>query len=149
MSTITQKGRAVVAMLALGLALVGIFAGAALAGSRVPAGYTAADWRADQLRSVGLNQRYHLGTYRTVGTAAPQAYLRALMIRSDALNRKYHLGRYAIARAARAVTQQSSGFDWGDAGIGAAATAGLVLVAIGVGAGARRYRAVRRVSAVS
>jgi len=71
--------------------------------------------------------------------------VRAVMLRSDALNRKYHLGRYAVTSA----TRQSGGFDWGDAGIGSAATLGLVLTAMAVTAGARRYRGVHHNPVVS
>jgi hypothetical protein len=136
MNIISRKVSAVV----LGATLAGFAAGAGQSSvGAVPKGYSAQEWNAIQLRSEALDQKYHLGAFRTPKGDSAQAE-RALMLRSDALNRKYHLGRYAIVRPAR----QASGFDWGDAGIGSAATLGLVLAAIGATAGARRYRAVQR-----
>jgi hypothetical protein len=73
-------------------------------------------------------------SFRNAGGDA--AAMRALMLRSEALDRKYHLGRYAVAPLAR----QSGGFDWGDAGIGAAAILGLVLFAGGAVLGTRKRR---------
>jgi hypothetical protein len=143
MNTVTRQIWAVVAAATLGFTLAGIFAGALLAGTRTPQGYTAQEWKAMQIRSEALNQKYHLGAYRTVSGNSAQAE-RALMLRSVALNRKYHLGRYAVVRG----TQQS-GFDWGDAGIGSAATLGLVLAAVGATAGARRFRSVEHGRAIS
>jgi hypothetical protein len=124
------------AALMLGVAL----AGSAFAASRVPAGFTAAEWRADRLRSAGLDQKYHLGTFRTQASV-PQAWLRALQIRSEALNRKYHLGRYAVSNPA---PSPASGFDWGAAGVGSAVTLGFVLIVFGVATGTRRYRDLRQ-----
>jgi hypothetical protein len=112
----------IVCALTLGFAL----AGAANAAANVPSGYTAQQWRADQLRSQGLDRKYGLGT---------QTWLRALRIRSDALNRKYDLGRYALPSP---VVQATSSFHWGDAGIGAAAALGTLLVGVAVVMGARR-----------
>jgi hypothetical protein len=129
-----------VSVVVLGATLGGIAASGVQAGTAtVPRGFSAQEWNAIQLRSEALDQKYLLGAYRIAKGDGAQAE-RALMLRSDALNRKYHLGRYAIVRQ----TRQASGFDWGDAGIGSAATLGLVLAAIGATAGARRYRAVQR-----
>jgi hypothetical protein len=92
----------------------------------IPKGYSAEEWNAIQLRSEALNQKYHLGAYRTVNVGGDSAQAeRALMLRSDALNRKYHLGRYSIVRP----TREPSGFDWNDLGIGVAALIGLALFA--------------------
>lgn len=143
MNTVTRKIWAVVAAATLGFAVAGIFAGALTAGTRVPQGYTAQQWKALQLRSDALNRKYHLGAYRKVSADSPQAE-RALMLRSVALNRKYHLGSYAVR-----TTRQSGGFDWGDAGIGSAATLGLVLAAVGVSVGTRRFRGAQQGPAIS
>jgi hypothetical protein len=111
--------------------------GAASAGP-VPAGYTAAEWRADQLRSLGLDRKYHLGIYRqAAGHTPPAAWLKALRIRSDALDRKYHLGRYAIASTP---TQPATGFRWADAGVGSAATLAALFAIFGTVIGMRRHR---------
>jgi len=124
-------------------ALVGAVAGQAQAGSgNIPQGFTAQEWNAIQLRSEALNQKYHLGAYSTAGDSAQAE--RAIMLRSEALDRKYHLGRYAVVNTPR----QSNGFDWGDAGIGSAATLGLVLIGIGLAVGARRVRGVRHTPVV-
>lgn len=79
-------------------------------------------------RSDALNKRDHLGRYAipaSVRSTRTPAWLRALERRSDALNRAYRLGRYAPA-----ATSTRVGFDWRDAGIGAAfATAVCVMLA--------------------
>jgi hypothetical protein len=112
----------------LALVVAASAAGAALAAGNTPAGYTAQEWRAEVLRSQGMDARYGLGTRRT--------WLEALRIRSEALDRKYHLGRYAVA----SVAQSTPGFRWGDAGIGAAGALGALLIAAACVSGARRYR---------
>ena len=97
--------------------------------------YNTAALNALQIRSQALDRRYHLGAStptQTVDTGA--AAQRALAIRSDALNRYYHLGSYAV------IVRPAGGFDWADAGVGGAATLGLVLVAAGLTVGARRHR---------
>jgi hypothetical protein len=142
MNTVTRQIWAVVAAATLGFTLAGLFAGAVLAGPVIPQGYTAQQWKALQLRSDALNRKYHLGAYRNVSAGSGQAE-RALMLRSVALNRKYHLGGYALVRVTR-----SGGFDWGDAGIGSAATLGLVLAAVGATAGLRRFRSVEHGRAI-
>jgi hypothetical protein len=123
---VTRQIWALAGTTALVFGLAGIFAGVGQGGTRVPHGFTAQEWKAIELRSEALNQKYHLGAYRKVNADSAQAE-RALMVRGDALNRKYHLGRYKLVHATRA----SSGFDWADAGIGSAATLGLVLAAVG------------------
>jgi hypothetical protein len=111
-------------------------------------GPTRAEQRADTLRGEALNQKYSLGTYRTGVT--PAEY-RALLLRSEALNQKYGLGveslnlelaanqRFAADNPTRGdlvrstpVTTTSPDFQWGDAGIGAAALLGIVAL---IGAG--------------
>jgi len=82
-------------------------------------------------RSEGLNRAYGIGSSSSGGTAA-QA-LHALEVRGDALNQRYQLGRYAVISV-------SNGFDWTDAGIGAAAMLGFVLALGGVAVVARRSR---------
>jgi hypothetical protein len=136
MNIVSRKLSAVV----LGATLAGIAAGAVQAGiTTVPKGYSPQQWRALELRSEALDQKYHLGAFRIANGYSAQAE-RALMLRSDGLNRKYHLGRYAIVRPTQ---QATTGFDWGDAGIGSAATLGLVLAAIGATVGVRRHRDVK------
>jgi hypothetical protein len=141
MNIVSRKISAVILGATLGAVVVG---GAQAGTTTVPTGFSAQQWNALQIRSQALDQKYHLGAYRSTSVGGDSAQAeRALMIRSDALNRKYHLGRYAIVRP----TRQASGFDWGDAGIGSAATLGLVLAAIGATVGARRYRVQRSATA--
>ena len=111
-------------------------------------GVTPAEYRALLLRSEALNQRYGLGTYKIGPSLAEQ---RADTIRGEALNRKYGLGveslnlelaanqRFAADNPTRGdlvrstpVTTTSPDFQWGDAGIGAAALLGIVAL---IGAG--------------
>jgi hypothetical protein len=96
--------------------------------------YNTAALNALQLRSEGLDRTYHLGGGGTAPAVDTTAATRALQIRSDALNRYYHLGGYAV------VVRSTDGFDWTDAGVGGAATLGLVLVAGALALGTRRYR---------
>src|SRR5262249_58467686 len=133
MNTVSRPIRACAAAVTLGLVAAGIVAATVSAGT-APAGFTDQQWNALRLRSEALNQKYHLGASRSVPDR--EQAVRALRLRSEALNRKYQLGQFAIARPAR----PSGGFDWGAAGIGAAATLGAVFAAVGIAAGTRRHR---------
>jgi len=93
-----------------------------------------------QIVDSAVRNRLVDDSFRNAGGDA--AAMHALMLRSDALNRKYHLGRYAAAPLPR----QSGGFDWGDAGIGAAAGLGLVLFAGGAVLAGRKRRTLAHVS---
>jgi hypothetical protein len=86
-----------------------------------------------QVRSEGLNRTYGLGPATAAG-GDPAAAARALQVRGEELNRYYHLGRYAV------VVRPVNSFDWVDAGVGGAATLGLVLLAGGLAFGTRRFR---------
>ena len=111
-------------------------------------GPTKAEQRADLLRSVALNQKYRLGTYKIGPSLAEQ---RADTLRGEALNRKYGLGiesltlergandRFAADNPTRGdlvrftpITSSSPDFQWGDAGIGAGVLLGAVAL---IGAG--------------
>jgi hypothetical protein len=94
----------------------------------------AAARRALEIRSDALNRVYHLGAYATSASSGAAAR-RALEIRGDALNARYHLGRYAVI-------SQTGGFDWADAGIGAASMFGLIVAAGGLFLVSRRHRAI-------
>jgi hypothetical protein len=135
-------------LLVLGFVVAFAFAPVSRAGNVVPAGMSTSAWHALQVRSEALNQEYApqtalivrsealdraygLDSSSTGGTAAQAVH--ALEVRSDALNQRYQLGRYAVISV-------SNGFDWTDAGIGAAATLGLGLVLGGVAIVARRTR---------
>lgn len=105
-------------------------------------GVTPAEYRALLVRSEALNQRYGLGTYKI----GPSLYeQRADALRGEALNRKYGLGiqaltlergandRFAADNPTRGdlvrstpVATSSPDFQWGDAGVGAAALLGIV-----------------------
>jgi hypothetical protein len=147
-----QRGAALV----VGFALAGTLAAGAAA-SGAPQGMGTQAYQALHTRSEALNQAYGLGG-GTVGSATRalavrsqalnQAYgigvvspgdiaaaLNALEVRSAAMDAQFRLGPYAIVRP--------TGFDWGDAGIGAAGMLGFVLVAGGLLAGRRRLRELR------
>ena len=88
---------------------------AALATAPQPAS-KAAVIRAETARGDALNRLYGLGRY----TTPTPAQLRAIQRRSIAMNKVYGLGQFARPAA--------PGFDWGDAGIGAAIAIGALLV---------------------
>jgi hypothetical protein len=96
--------------------------------------YHTAALNALELRSEALDRQYHLGSGSSAPAVDVGAARRALEIRGEALNRYYRLGSYAV------VVRPANGFDWGDAGLGGAATVGLVLIAGGLAYGARRFR---------
>jgi hypothetical protein len=121
-------------------------------GSSQRVGVTPAEQRAFTLRGEALNKAYGLGAFAIGPTAAES---RADTLRGEALNRKYGLGigsltlergtneRFAANDPTRgslfeepSVTS-SPDFQWGDAGIGAAALLGLVAL---VGAGVFEVR---------
>jgi hypothetical protein len=107
------------------LALTFLFAGVAQAGSALHVRSEAlnrqyAPLRALAIRSEALNKLYGLDTSTAGGT--PAQALSALQARGEALNQRYQLGRYAVVRV-------DGGFDWADAGIGAASMLGVVLIA--------------------
>jgi hypothetical protein len=146
------------AALIVGFVLAGALAAVAAASTGAPKGMAPQAYQALHARSEALNQAYGLGTTgalralgarsealnRTygLGVVSPSAVadaLGALEIRSQALNARYRLGPYAIVKP-------TTGFDWGDAGIGAAAMLGTLLVAGGLLAGRRRFRGVEQTS---
>jgi hypothetical protein len=120
------------ATLAIGVALVAALATAAQAGDSSASSVQASN--ALQLRSDALNRAYHLGDYAP-SASSPATANRALEVRGDALNARYHLGRYAVIGS-------TSGFDWADAGIGAASMFGLIATAGGLFLVSRRHRAI-------
>jgi hypothetical protein len=75
--------------------------------------------RAMVLRGLALDRIYHLGPY---ASGPSKQELRAMNLRGLALDRVYHLGPYASATG--------SSFQWGDAGIGSAATLGAILLGL-------------------
>ena len=124
--------RRTLAALAIGAVLTGATATTASAG--VPEGMTKAAYRAEQIRSEAMNNRYDLAVTRL----SPDA-LNALAVRSEGLNT---YGR--SLQAATPVTSPSAptSFAWDDFGIGIAAAFGLVLLmgglAVAVRTGTRR-----------
>ncbi|MGE5273910.1 MAG: hypothetical protein ACM3QU_09160 [Verrucomicrobiota bacterium] len=149
--------------LAVAVFALGFGAGPAFAGNVRPAGVTPAQYRAMMIRGQALNEKYGLG----VPHGMTAAQYRALVVRGQALNEKYGLGGPSGMTAAQwqaqvergkamnafygaqpsvtasppatpVVAEASSGFDWTDASIGAAAAVGAVALAAGLGLGARR-----------
>lgn len=157
---LVSKSKQGAAALVSGFVVAGVLVAGALAAGSVPQGMSSQAYQALHERSQALNRAYHLGgTYDPAQSALQlrsealnRAYglggvppgsvsdaLKAIRIRGDAMNAQYHLGRYTVVRAA-------TGFDWGDAGIGAAGMLGIVLIVGGVVAGTRRFRDVRETS---
>ena len=152
---LVSKIKSEAAALAIGFVLAATLTAVAQGGNSVPKGMSPQAYQALVARGQALNQAYHLGdsgasaafralTVRSqaldgkyqlgaVPTGTASDALNALRVRSNALNARYHLGRYTII-------PQANGFDWTDAGIGAAGMLGVILVATGLVAGARRYR---------
>jgi hypothetical protein len=86
--------------------------------------------RALALRSNALDRQYSLGRFAvpaSAGTTTPPAWLRALESRGQAMNAKYHLGADRVA-VSSALSNINGGFDWRDAGIGAAFSAAVLLL---------------------
>jgi hypothetical protein len=130
-----------IAIVIVTLAAFVAFASSAQAASARPAAMTKAEYRALMLRSEALNERYGNAVTRLSPlefTALWQAgadrlepqELVAAVTRGEALNEAYR--RWKAQAAQRSVVSESSaaaaGFDWSEAGIGAAAMLGLVLL---------------------
>ena len=121
------------------LAIIGmVFAGLMLSSASAwaqPTGMTKAEYRALMIRSEGLNQRYGLGQY------SQQAIVR---------NKLGEIGAWAVPstqqknttplvseklagldRQPAATSTSGGGFDWNDAGIGAALAFGFVVLGVG------------------
>jgi hypothetical protein len=124
--------RRTLAALSIGAVLTGATATAASAG--VPEGMTKAAYRAQQIRSEAMNNRYDLAVTRL----SPDA-LNALAVRSEGLNT---YGRSLQAATPATSPSASTSFAWDDFGIGIAAAFGLVLLmgglAVAVRTGTRR-----------
>jgi len=111
--------RRTLAALAIGAVLAGETATAASAG--VPEGMTKAAYRALQMRSEALNNRYG----NAVTGLSPDAF-NALVVRSEGLN---SYGKTPQASTPVASTSASTSFAWDDFAIGMTAAFGLVLLA--------------------
>jgi hypothetical protein len=86
--------------------------------------------RALAVRSNALDRQYGLGRFAvpaSAGTSTPPAWMRALESRGQAMNAKYHLGADRVA-VSSALSNVNGGFDWRDAGIGAAFSAAVLLL---------------------
>jgi hypothetical protein len=106
-------------------------------------------------KTAGLN----LVTPSSVPAGMTKAEYRALMLRSEALDQKYGLGKFAPTVSSSPITSEKTtglvqpfsahdepvvvsndGFDWGDAGIGAAALFGTMLLGAAGALTIRRHR---------
>jgi hypothetical protein len=153
---ISSSTHRIAVVLAALVALVAVTS-IAQAGNSKPAGMTRAEYRALILRSEGLNQKYHLGQWKNVPQGMTSAEYAALMARSEGLNKVYGVGQRTgpivsektagliQPEPAQTVVASTDGFDWSDAGIGAAGAFGLVLLAGGLVAGSRHTRQSTRV----
>jgi hypothetical protein len=130
-------------------------AGVAQAGTSRPPSMSKPEYRSLMLRSEALNQRYGLGSQRTVplGMTAAEyralrirgqelnrlyapaeslmtpAALRALTLRGEAMSKTYGLDKQKAAAVTSQPTNSTRGFAWGAFGIGAAVMFGLALLA--------------------
>lgn len=103
-----------------------LVAAVVLVESTQAAGATPQWKRALAVRSNALDRQYSLGRFAvpgSAGTATPPAWMRALESRGQAMNAKYHLGADRVT-----VSSVNGGFDWRDAGIGAAFSAAVLLL---------------------
>jgi len=123
-----MKKLAIIGMVLAGLMLS---SGSALA---QPAGMTKAEYRAMMIRSEALNQRYGLGQYSQqaindklgeIGAWAPSSqYADSTPLVSEKLS--------GLGVGEPTTTASSDkGFDWNDAGIGAALAFGFVVLGVG------------------
>ncbi len=125
-----------------------VVAGSAQAATSTPAGMSQPESRALIIRSEGLNKLHGKAVTRLsprvfeeldqagAHGVAPHGFP-ALVARSEALNRQYGLDRRGQpTTAVEQPTGSGNGFDWGDLGVGGAATLGLVLLSGGLLAGA-------------
>lgn len=132
MKTASRAYRWVIA-LAVGAAVVAVAAASALAAGR-PAGMSAAEYRAMLIRGQALNRLYGLDV--PAGMTAQQ--WRAMVARGQGMNDLYVTEPAASAPVPPVAAVPADGFDWTDAGIGAAIALGAVLVGTGLTFGARR-----------
>ena len=121
--------RNVLRVLAVALlaALLAVPLASAAKQSTTASGRSTQEIRAMNLRGLALDRIYHLGPY---AVRPSKQELRALNLRGLALDRIYHLGPYASATR--------SSFQWGDAGIGSAATLGAILLGLAAVLAVRR-----------
>jgi len=132
-----MKKLAIIAIAVLGFATIAVAQAAAK-----PTGTSQSEYRALMLRSQGLNQLYGLG----VPVKGENYYARGLPTASPVVNVPVK-GENYYARGLPTSTpttfasapSTSTDFQWGDAGIGAAALLGLMGLAAGA-LGLRRHR---------
>ena len=121
------------------LAIIGmVFAGLMLSSAGAwaqPTGMSKAEYRAMMIRSEALNQRYGLGQYSQqaidnklgeIGAWAPSSqYADSTPLVSEKLS---GLG---VGEPTTTLASSDQGFDWNDAGIGAALAFGFVVLGVG------------------
>src|SRR5262245_4379209 len=105
MDTTTRTHK--IAALLSGIGTLLILSTTAQAATSKPAAMRNAEYRALMVRSEALNQKYHLGKYRTVPHGMSTAANEALIARGEAMNEKYHLGPYRPAPQGTAAANQA------------------------------------------
>jgi hypothetical protein len=90
---ISSKTHRIAVVLAAIVALAAV-TGVAQAATSKPTGMSKAEYRALMIRSEAINQKYHLGNWKSVPQGMTPAEYRALVVRSEALNEKYRLGNW-------------------------------------------------------
>jgi len=146
-------------------------AGSAGAANGIPRGVTAQEWKALLIRGEALNRQYHLGTYANSNALALRLRGEALNARygnawtrltadqfrtvvglfgpsvtqfsPQALRAYFARGNAgkSMGHTVATTSTTSGGFAWGDAGIGALATVGVMLVSAAGATARRRSRA--------
>ena len=117
----------------IGMVLAGLMLSSAGAWAQ-PTGMTKAEYRALMLRSEGLNQRYGLGQYSQQAINNKLGEIGAWAVSSPQRTNTKPLVSEKLAglNLPPATTNTSGdGFNWSDAGIGAALALGFVVLGVG------------------
>ena len=117
----------------IGMVIAGLMVSSAGAWAQ-PSGMTKAEYRALMLRSEALNQRYGLGQYSQQAINNKLGEIGAWAVPSKQQTESTPLVSEKLAGLdlQPATTSTSgSGFDWNDAGIGAALAFGFVVLGVG------------------
>jgi hypothetical protein len=123
----------------IGIVLSGLLVPVAIAQAK-PVGMSKAEYRALMIRSEGLNQKYGVGQsqqaiirqkLQEIGAwAVPSTSAQDAIVSKPLVSEKLHeIGAWAVpSTSTQDAASSSHGFDWNDAGIGAAFVLGATLL---------------------
>ena len=117
----------------IGMVLAGLMLSSAGAWAQPP-GMTKAEYRALMLRSEGMNQRYGLGQYSQQAINDKLGEIGAWAVSSPQQTNTKPLVSEKLAGlnlSSTSTNTSGDGFDWSDAGIGAALAFGFVVLGVG------------------